>query len=85
MWGELVGSGIRVEPLPSVNTTWEQWLAAHPDTAVLDINTGFERDYGPGVAYRDYNASPSLMFPVPTGDIRLPAKEVVVVSAWRKS
>ena len=79
VWGELVGSGIRVAPLPSVNTTWEQWLAAHPDTAVLDINTGFERDYGPGVAYRDYNASPRLMFPVPTGDSRLPAKEVVVV------
>ena len=68
VWGELVGSGIRVAPLPSVNTTWEQWLAAHPDTTVLDINTGFERDYGPGVAYRDYNASPRLMFPVPTGD-----------------
>ena len=64
-WGSLVGSGIRLETLPVVHTTWKAWLADHPDTKVLDIDTGFDRDYGPGVAYRDYWANSALIFPAP--------------------
>ena len=64
-WGSLVGTGIRLKTLPVVHTTWEEWLAAHPDTKVLDINTGFERDYDPGVAYYDYWTSTQLRFPAP--------------------
>ena len=33
--GALVGSGIELELLPIVLTTWGDWLAAHPDTTVL--------------------------------------------------
>jgi hypothetical protein len=51
--------------LPVVHTNWHEWLAAHPDTKVLDINTGFDRDYGSGVAYADYWASADLLFPAP--------------------
>ncbi|MGH2610783.1 MAG: DUF3179 domain-containing (seleno)protein, partial [Tepidiformaceae bacterium] len=64
-WGELVGRDIRLDTLPVVHTTYGEWLAAHPDTSVLDIDTGFRRDYGSGVAYADYWASPELIFPAP--------------------
>ena len=39
--GALAGSGIKLEVLPVVLTTWGDWLTAHPDTTVVDINTGF--------------------------------------------
>ena len=65
VWGDLVGSGIQLDVLPVVHTTWDEWLAEHPDTLVLDIETGHARDYGEGVAYARYFASSGLMFPVP--------------------
>ncbi len=65
VWGDLVGSGIQLDVLPVVHTTWDEWLADHPDTLVLDIETGHARDYGEGVAYARYFASSGLMFPVP--------------------
>ena len=78
-WGSLVGSGVRLTPVPSVTTTWSEWLAAHPNTAVLDIDTGHSRDYSPGAANREYNASPELTFAVPLRDDRLGEKDEVVV------
>ena len=65
VWGDLVGSGLRLDVLPVVHTTWEEWLAAHPDTRVLDIETGHFRDYREGAAYARYFARSGLMFPVP--------------------
>lgn len=65
VWGDLVGRDIRLKTLPVVHTTYAEWLHGHPDTKVLDIETGFRRDYGPGVAYADYWADPQLMFPAP--------------------
>ena len=47
-----------------VVTTWKKWEARHPTTKVLSLDTGHRRNYGSGVVYRDYFASPSLMFPV---------------------
>ena len=76
-WGSLVGAGIRLTTLPVVHTTWEAWLAAHPDTKVLDIDTGYSRDYGSGVAYRDYWASSRLIFPAPNRDGPLERKDSV--------
>ena len=65
VWGPLVGKGLRLDVLPVVHTNWAEWLAMHPDTKVLDIDTGFNRDYGSGVAYADYWASTELLFPAP--------------------
>ena len=76
-WGSLVGSGIKLETLSVVHTTWESWFADHPDTKVLDIDTGFNRDYGPGVAYRDYWANSDLIFPAPDRDGPLARKDSV--------
>ncbi|HEU0074883.1 MAG TPA: DUF3179 domain-containing protein, partial [Dehalococcoidia bacterium] len=76
-WGNMVGSGVRLEVLPAVHVTWADWLAAHPATRVLDIETGFRRDYGPGVAYADYWASPDLRFPAPDDQGPLAVKDIV--------
>jgi hypothetical protein len=76
-FGPLVGSGIQLERFPVTLTTWEAWYAAHPDTKVMDFDTGFVRDYGAGVAYADYFASPDTMFPVWRRSELLPTKSWV--------
>lgn len=75
--GPLTGSGIRLKARPVVITSWAEWRAAHPATRLLARETGHERDYSPGAAYRDYFASPELMFPALTGDRRLAPKDFV--------
>ena len=77
--GPLADSGIRLPVRPVVTTTWQQWLRVHPDTLVLDIDTGYTRDYTPGRPYGRYYASPDTMFPVSPRDSRLNAKDVVFV------
>jgi hypothetical protein len=62
--GELVGSDRRLKIFPVVVTTWESWLSQHPDTVVLDLDTGYQRPYVPGAAYGDYFAYDTTMFPV---------------------
>ena len=62
--GELVGRDISLRLLPVVLTSWQEWYRQHPDTLVLDIDTGFGRNYWPGAAYGHYFASDDTMFPV---------------------
>jgi len=76
--GPLVGRGIELKSLPVVTTTWKEWRRRHPATTVLSLDTGHRRDYGEGVAYRDYFASDRLMFAVPAEDDRLPNKADVL-------
>jgi hypothetical protein len=75
LWNQLTGEPVlgllaegepvlQLELLPVVLTTWEAWLAQHPDTGVLDLQTGYERPYSPGAAYGGYFASSETMFPV---------------------
>lgn len=45
--GSLAGSGIELQPLPVVLTTWTRWFQAHPETRVLSLATGFQREYKP--------------------------------------
>lgn len=61
--GPLLKAGIRLKIRPVVTTTWARWKTRNPDTRVLSLQTGYRRDYGAGVVYRDYFASPDLMFP----------------------
>ena len=64
-FGPLAGSGIKLERLPVVVTDWQSWLSEHPDTSVLSLNTGFQRNYTNGGAYEDYFNNPDfVMFPV---------------------
>jgi hypothetical protein len=44
----------------------------------LSLDTGFERDYSEGAAYREYFATDELMFGVPKTDARLRNKDEVL-------
>ena len=75
--GPLVNSGIELEVLPLVTTTWEEWREQHPDTKVMSIETGFTRDYTPGAPYGAYFFSDELMFPASVKDDSLKNKDKV--------
>ena len=62
-FGPLTTSGVVLDVLPVVVTDWASWLAEHPDTSVLSLDTGFRRNYANGAAYSDYFNSADLMFP----------------------
>lgn len=76
--GPLVGKGIRLQRRHVVTTTWGEWKKQHPETTVLSLQTGHKRDYGEGVAYRDYFSTHKLMFEVPQTDERLRNKDEVL-------
>ena len=76
--GPLVGKGIKLARGSVVTTSWGEWRRRHPDTSVLSLNTGYDRDYGEGVAYRDYFSTDELMFNVPELDGRLKNKAQVL-------
>ena len=68
--GPLVGSGIKLELLPVTVTSWADWVAAHPDTTVVDADTGYypadnyESEGSPFSIYYNYRTRPGTMFPV---------------------
>jgi len=82
--GRLVNSGIRLNLLPVILTTWQEWVKAHPDTSVLDINTGIypARVYLPesdrNAIYHRYFNDPNTMFPVPRRSTLLRTKDIVL-------
>ena len=82
--GPLADSGIKLPFFPVNLTTWGEWLAEHPDTTVLSLETGV---YLPGIympeedrraAYNDYFSSPDTRFPVWIRSNSLPTKAVVL-------
>jgi len=82
--GPLADSGIVLEYLPVLVTTWREWLASHPDTTVLDDNTGiypperYRPEEDPRSFYFGYRQSPDTMFPVPQRSDLLPTKALVL-------
>jgi hypothetical protein len=88
--GPLVDSGIELKIRPVTITSWSRWRERHPDTKVLSLRTGHSRDYGSGVVYRDYFASPDLMFPtivrnegsVKRKDFVFGIRDVAAAKAW---
>ena len=77
--GSLVGSGLELARRSMVTTTWGRWRQRHPDTVVLSVDTGHERDYSEGAAYREYFDNDHLMFQVSAWDDRLDNKAEMVV------
>lgn len=75
--GPLARSGIALEIRPNTITSWADWRSQHPDSKVLSLETGHIRDYDSGVVYRDYFASPDLMFPTITDETHLLQKDYV--------
>jgi hypothetical protein len=82
--GPLAGGGLELTPREVVTTTWGEWRSMHPETTVLSIETGHRRDYGEGVAYREYFASDDLYFRVSKVDKRLKNKAEVLVMRVRQ-
>ncbi len=82
--GPLVGQGIKLPVHNVVTTNWKHWKTMHPDTRVLSLKTGHRRDYGEGVAYRDYFATDRLMFTTPQQDRRLKNKDEVFIVRHRE-
>lgn len=79
--GPLVGKGIQLKRSYVVTSTWGEWRRRHPDTQVLSIDTGHQRNYGEGVAYAAYFGTDELMFTVPKTDDRLPNK-AEILALW---
>jgi len=77
--GPLAGKDLHLALLPVVTTTWGEWRREHPETTVLSSDTGYQRDYSEGAAYRAYFASDAPMFQVPALDGRLRNKDEVLV------
>ena len=81
--GPLVGSGMELEVLPMTLTIWSEWVAEHPDTTVLDLDTGVypEDAYSPEEqntsAYFAYRHQRDTIFPVPERSTDLDTKEQV--------
>lgn len=75
--GALVGQGISLTYNSVVTTTWGDWKARHPQTKVLSLETGHNRDYGEGVAYNEYFSNDDLMFTVPSVDQKLKNKQSI--------
>jgi len=80
--GALVGKGIELGQDAVVTTTWGEWKRRHPQTKVLSLDTGYERNYGEGVAYQNYFATQKLMFAVPETDGRLQNKDEVLALSF---
>lgn len=75
--GALVGLDIALTVRPVAITTWQKWRTRHPQTRVLSLNTGHNRDYSPGKPYASYFNSPDLMFPAQVRNTGLAPKDYV--------
>ncbi len=69
--GPLGDSGVKLELIPVALTTWADWLALHPDTTLLSIETGVypPSSYAPEddrrSIYFRYRNTRDTIFPVP--------------------
>ncbi len=61
--GPALGQRLRV--LRSAQVPWSSWKERHPNTTVLSLQTGHQRDYLGGSPYGDYATSKRLIFPAP--------------------
>ena len=88
--GPLVDSGIELKIRPVAISSWRRWKERHPGTKVLSLETGHNRDYGSGVVYKAYFASPDLMVPalvrneenVQRKDYVFGIRDVAAAKAW---
>ncbi|MEV2278096.1 DUF3179 domain-containing protein [Nocardiopsis sp. NPDC049922] len=85
LWPQIEGravagtlTGTELDRVSVAVVSWDQWRDAHPDGAVLSLDTGHERDYGhnPYVGYDDPDTDPFLLDT--DADPRLPAKARVI-------
>ena len=70
LWSQILSQAVsgpmKGTILPAVavtHTTWADWRQRHPDTLVLSMDTGFNRNYQAN-PYDGYEKESSIMFPV---------------------
>lgn len=73
--GELKGTQAIIYNL--VETTWKTWKTMYPNSKVLSLNTGYNRNYK-NYPYGTYKTNGSLLFPVSNSDTRISLKERVL-------
>ena len=91
--GPLADSGIKLDLFPVLITTWEEWVAEHPDTTVLSLDTKqllinpeaglyqarvYRPEDDPQSIYYSYFNTPETMFPVWDRSAVLETKAVVL-------
>ena len=81
LWSQFLSRGVKgplantdLEIVPSIQTTWEQWLQLHPETLVLDKRGRYQRDSYEGY----YRGSSAGILGEANQDRRLPGKELVL-------
>jgi Protein of unknown function (DUF3179) len=83
-WSQALGkavvgklTGTKLDLLPALIVSWEDWRADSPDGLVLSTDTGFERDYGTNPYVRYVHHDVPFLFDGHV-DPRLPATEYVL-------
>ena len=56
--------GVKLKWLPSQHLTWKAWKTKYPNSKVLSLDTGYNRNYN-ATPYGNYINSNNVMFPVP--------------------
>ncbi len=81
LWSQVIGQGVdgrfqgvELTIMPGLQTTWERWVSAHPDTLVLDKGGGYRSD-----SYSRYYTDGRLgILGQKQNDPRLYSKDLVV-------
>ena len=91
LWSQFLSQGVKgpllnrkLEIVPAVQTTWQQWLNLHPDTLVLDKRGSYGSDSYSGY----YDNGSAGIIGESNKDGRLPKKELVMgmtVSGFAKA
>ncbi len=70
LWSQILSKAVTgpmkgqlLKDLPVWHTSWKAWVKKHPNTTVLSIDTGFNRDYSRS-PYAGYGDSKQVYFPV---------------------
>ncbi|HUF53289.1 MAG TPA: DUF3179 domain-containing protein [Dehalococcoidia bacterium] len=81
--GPLQEPDFRLQTVPLTLTTWADWRSLHPDTTVLDIDTGvypagaYRSENDPESQYYEYRANDGSIFPLHKRSDLLPEKSLV--------
>lgn len=84
LWSQLLGKAVsgssvgkEIKLVAIEHTSWADWKFRYPNTLILDINTGFNRDYN-RLPYAGYENNEQLYFPVNNQNVILANKEKVL-------
>ncbi|CAA0096204.1 Uncharacterised protein [Halioglobus japonicus] len=84
LWSQIPGravtgkmAGTELKRLPVVHLPWKEWQRQYPDSEVLSLDTGSNRDYSRD-PYAGYDRTERLFFPVSKSDRRYSRKTWVL-------